>query len=182
MPARHDHNLFSCSSRRSRVRPVRRPDQNCVRLDDRSLSRPIYLSISPHNVPLNPSRFLLMSSSERPPSQASTTIESAESANPAPAQSIDEKLDPWLVSFSPDDPENPMVRCACCPFSPPSMCSTFGRHLQNWPRWKRWYITTIGGILVFNSSVHSILGVYLRLIDLPSELFLVLLHRTCSQR
>jgi hypothetical protein len=67
-----------------------------------------------------------MSSSERPPSQASTTIESptptAESDNPAPAQSIDEKLDPWLVSFLPDDPENPMVRCACwgvfTPFNP----------------------------------------------------------------
>jgi hypothetical protein len=36
-----------------------------------------------------------------------------------------------------------------------------GQHLcdlQNWPRWRRWYITTIGGILVLNSSVHSFLG------------------------
>jgi hypothetical protein len=57
-----------------------------------------------------------MSSSERLPSQAST-IESptptAEQDNPAPARSIDEKPDAWLVSFSPGDPENPMVRCAC---------------------------------------------------------------------
>jgi hypothetical protein len=59
-----------------------------------------------------------MSSSELPPNQASSsTIESptptAEKDRPGPAQSIDEKLDPWLVSFPPDDPENPMVRCAC---------------------------------------------------------------------
>ena len=126
-----------------------------------------------------------MSSSERPPSQASTNespTPTVESDNPAPTQSIDEKLDPWLVSFSPDDPENPMVRCACCPFLPPSMCLIFGRHLQNWPRWQRWYITTIGGVLVFNSSVHPILGVYLRLLDLLSGHFLVLLRRTCSQK
>jgi hypothetical protein len=60
-----------------------------------------------------------MSSSERPPSQASTTIESptptAEQDSSAPSQSIDEKLDPWLVSFSPNEPENPMVSCACWP-------------------------------------------------------------------
>ncbi len=56
-----------------------------------------------------------MSSSERYPSQASTTFESptttaASGDKLAPGRSID---DPWLVSFSPDDPENPMVRCAC---------------------------------------------------------------------
>ncbi|KAI0283386.1 major facilitator superfamily domain-containing protein [Russula aff. rugulosa BPL654] len=51
-----------------------------------------------------------MSSSERPPSQASTTTESS-TPTPSPTQTIDEKLDPWLVSFTPDDPENPMVRC-----------------------------------------------------------------------
>jgi hypothetical protein len=51
-----------------------------------------------------------MSSSERPPSPASSTIESP-TPTAAPAQSVDEKLDPWLVSFPPDNPENPMVRC-----------------------------------------------------------------------
>lgn len=62
------------------------------------------------------------------------------------------------------------------------MCSTSRRHLQTWPRWKRWYITTVGGVLVLNSSVRPILGIYLRLLDLSSGLFLVLLRRTYSQR
>jgi hypothetical protein len=57
-----------------------------------------------------------MSSSERPISQASTAIEGAGPSDkmdsPLP-HSIDEKIDdPWLVSFSPDDPDNPLVRCA----------------------------------------------------------------------
>ena len=59
-----------------------------------------------------------MSSSERAPSRGSTVIESAKSTSPGqgdgvlPHSSIDEKLDPWLVSFSPDDPDDPLVRCA----------------------------------------------------------------------
>jgi MFS family permease len=80
-----------------------------------------------------------MSSSEsfeRPPSRASTAIESAKSASPSGQGDRalpDEKLDPWLVSFSPDDPDDPL----------------------NWPRWRRWYISTIGGILVLNSTFAS---------------------------
>lgn len=77
-----------------------------------------------------------MSSSERLPSQASTIqspTPTAEQDSPPPTQSVDEKPDAWLVSFSPDDPENPM----------------------SWPRWKRWYITTVGGALVLNSTFSS---------------------------
>ena len=59
-----------------------------------------------------------MSSSERPLSEASTVIESANPRDSAPSSALrDEKLDPWLVSFSPDDSENPMVRCASWPVS-----------------------------------------------------------------
>ncbi|KAI0004215.1 MFS general substrate transporter [Russula compacta] len=47
--------------------------------------------------------------------------------------SLDEKLDPWLISFAPGDPDNPL----------------------NWPRWRRWYITAIGGILVLNATFAS---------------------------
>ncbi|KAH9968846.1 major facilitator superfamily domain-containing protein [Russula dissimulans] len=41
--------------------------------------------------------------------------------------------DPWLVSLAPDDSDNPL----------------------SWSRWRRWYITTIGGILVLNSTFAS---------------------------
>lgn len=51
------------------------------------------------------------------------------------------------------------------------MCSISRCHFQNWPEWKRWYITTVGGILVFNSFVDPILGVYLRLLDLFQNVF-----------
>lgn len=67
-----------------------------------------------------------MSPPTRPPSQAST-VAVAESA-PASAEkdtalphAIDEKLDPWLVSFSPGDLDNPLVR----PFPPVSLLSAF---------------------------------------------------------
>ena len=50
-----------------------------------------------------------MSSLNRPSSQASTVIESAD---PPPTS---EKTDPWLVSFSPDDPDNPLVRFSGLP-------------------------------------------------------------------
>lgn len=75
------------------------------------------LALSSHNVQFNRS----MSESERPPSRAST-VSSIESTTPAEAvakenrQSIDEKqIDPWLVSFPPNDPENPMVWFPCQP-------------------------------------------------------------------
>ena len=47
-----------------------------------------------------------MSSLNQPCSQASTVIESAD----PPSFPTSEKTDPWLVSFSPDDPDNPLVR------------------------------------------------------------------------
>ena len=53
-----------------------------------------------------------MSSPIRPPSQASTVFE-----GPGPSTDLTslpntsaEKTDPWLVSFAPDDPDNPLVR------------------------------------------------------------------------
>ncbi|KAI9512855.1 MFS general substrate transporter [Russula earlei] len=82
----------------------------------------------------------MSSSPKRPISQASkastvdsTTPSSKRDSIVTPPHSIDEKLDPWLVSFAPDDPESPL----------------------NWPRWKRWYITAMGGILVLNSTFAS---------------------------
>src|ERR1700755_1210783 len=127
-----------------------------------------------------------MSSSERPPSQASTTIESptptAEKDNPAPAQSIDDKLDPWLVSFAPDYPENPMVRCACwlvfTTFDVFNISPSFAdlapvETLVHYNCWRR---------PGFKFVCTPTLGIYLCSLDLPSEHFLVLLRRTCSQR
>ena len=128
-----------------------------------------------------------MSSSEHPPSEASTsTIESptptAEKDRPAPTQSVDEKLDSWLVSFSPDDPENPVVRCACWPiftaFNVFSISSSFAElapveTVVHHNRRRR---------PSFEFVCAPFLRVYLRLLGLPSELFLVLLRRTCSQR
>ncbi|KAI0307922.1 major facilitator superfamily domain-containing protein [Multifurca ochricompacta] len=79
-------------------------------------------------------------SSKSPSSQASTVIESAIPSNekinndPPPLPSTtDDNSDPWLVSFAPDDPLNPL----------------------SWPRWKRWYITIAGGILVLNATFAS---------------------------
>ena len=102
----------------------------------------------------------LMPSSDRPltSSQASTAFESASPSGKvdgALPHSIDEKVDPWLVSFSPDDSDNPLVRCASWPVS--TAFRDVQSDLQSWSRWKRWYITTIGGILVLNSSVYPVL-------------------------
>ena len=62
-----------------------------------------------------------MSSPEQPPSQASTVTESAapstEKTDSVLSHDIDEKVDPWLVSFAPGDPENPLV---CSAFPPVS--------------------------------------------------------------
>jgi hypothetical protein len=93
-----------------------------------------------------------MSSPKRPSSL--TSIELAhpprEKINIALPHPTDELSDPWLVSFGPNDPENPLVR----PLLP------LVRHLQysyyysqNWPRWRRWYLTILGGVLVLNASV-----------------------------
>jgi hypothetical protein len=61
------------------------------------------------------------------PSASNTTVN--ESAGPEPgttleksggdivlrhSDSIKDKVDPWLVSFAPDDPDNPLV-CRACP-------------------------------------------------------------------
>jgi hypothetical protein len=51
-------------------------------------------------------------SSSRPLSQASTATNAEKRDSSAPLDPIDEKLDPWLVSFGPDDPDNPLVRSA----------------------------------------------------------------------
>ena len=55
-----------------------------------------------------------MSSLKRPPSQASTVTESAapsaEKRDGTVSHTIDEKSDPWLVSFAPGDLDNPLVR------------------------------------------------------------------------
>ena len=40
-----------------------------------------------------------------------------EGANPRDSATSDEKSDPWLVSFSPDDSDNPMVHYASWPVS-----------------------------------------------------------------
>jgi hypothetical protein len=62
----------------------------------------------------------MSSSPKRPPSPslASTAAESTgvlssgEKRDSALPQPLDEKLDPWLVSFGPDDPDYPLVRGA----------------------------------------------------------------------
>ncbi|KAF8269310.1 major facilitator superfamily domain-containing protein [Lactarius quietus] len=77
-----------------------------------------------------------MSSLHQPSSQASTVIESEDPSydkKGLTSLSTSEKPDPWLVSFSPDDPDNPL----------------------NWSRLKRWYITFAGGILVLNATFAS---------------------------
>ncbi len=54
-----------------------------------------------------------MSSPKRPSSQASTVSESAGPPNDKrelTSLPTSEKNDPWLVSFAPDDPDNPLVR------------------------------------------------------------------------
>ncbi len=62
-----------------------------------------------------------MSSPELPYSQASTVTENAGPPNEKRDIRVsDEKTDPWLVSFAPDDSENPLVRLArFCPLSNP---------------------------------------------------------------
>jgi hypothetical protein len=104
--------------------------------------------------------------------------------NPALAQSIDDKLDPWLVSFSPDDPENPMVRCACWPvfsaFDVFNISPSFAdlapvETLVHHNCWRR-------PSFEFVRTAYPILRIYIRLLDLPSEHFLVLLRRTCFQK
>jgi hypothetical protein len=64
-----------------------------------------------------------MSSPKRPSSLVSTTIESTQpptgsektiNTHPHPA---DENADPWLVSFTPNDPDNPLVRSLIIFFS-----------------------------------------------------------------
>lgn len=42
---------------------------------------------------------------DQPSSQTSTVIESVDTSH-----SKSEKSDPWLVHFSPEDPDNPLVR------------------------------------------------------------------------
>ena len=102
-----------------------------------------------------------MSSLKRSPSQASTVTESAapsaEKRDTTVSHTIDEKSDPWLVSFAPDDLDNPLVCSAfhLFLFFPPFSTPPPPFELQNWPRWKRWYITALGGILVLNSFVHQ---------------------------
>jgi hypothetical protein len=56
----------------------------------------------------------MSSSPKRPLSVASTATESASPSggNSALPHPIDEKPDPWLVSFGPDDPDYPLVRGA----------------------------------------------------------------------
>ena len=60
----------------------------------------------------------MSSSPKRPLSLASTATESAgpsgEKGGSALPRPMDEKLDPWLVSFGPDDPDNPLV-CGAFP-------------------------------------------------------------------
>jgi hypothetical protein len=95
-----------------------------------------------------------MSSPKRPSSLVSTEIEGAqplsEKINSALPHPTDETSDPWLVSFDPNDPENPLVRFRALVLRhvQRSYC-----HSQNWSTWKRWYITFAGGILVLNASV-----------------------------
>jgi hypothetical protein len=122
-----------------------------------------------------------MSESERPPSQASTTIESS-SLTPPRGQSIDEKLDRWLVAFSPDDPEDPMVCCPCWPvfiaFNVFNISPSFPElaaveTLVHHNHWRR-----PGFEFVRASHPWGLRP----LIRSTSELFLVLLRQTCSQR
>ena len=96
-----------------------RPVVYRVRLDDLSQPRAtdgILYILASANAHLNRISSLLtgMSSPKRPSSQASTrTAETAHQDRDSPLpHSIDEKHDPWLVSFGPDDPENPLVYCA----------------------------------------------------------------------
>ncbi|KAI0257436.1 major facilitator superfamily domain-containing protein [Lactifluus subvellereus] len=78
-----------------------------------------------------------MYSPKRPSSLASTATKSAqpstEKGNNTHPHPTDENADPWLVSFAPNDPDNPL----------------------NWPTWRRWYITFIGGFLVLNATFAS---------------------------
>jgi hypothetical protein len=91
-----------------------RPVVYRVRLDDLSQPRAtdgILYILASANAHLNRISSLLtgMSSPKRPSSQVSTRTATPETALP---HSIDEKHDPWLVSFGPEDPENPLVYCA----------------------------------------------------------------------
>ena len=51
---------------------------------------------------------------------------------------------PWYATLPP-------LSLSSASFSTPPFES------QNWSRWKRWYITALGGILVLNSFVHQLL-------------------------
>ncbi|KAF9022967.1 MFS general substrate transporter [Hymenopellis radicata] len=58
-------------------------------------------------------------------------LEPQQSERPLPTS--DEKADPYLVSFDPDDPANP----------------------QNWSSAKKWFLTMAGGVLVLNATFAS---------------------------
>ncbi|KAG9314264.1 major facilitator superfamily domain-containing protein [Chiua virens] len=62
----------------------------------------------------------------------------------------DKPVDPFLVRFSPGDPENPKVCCAHFQYRLISLYIA-----QNWSRIKRWYLTMTGGLLVLCATYSS---------------------------
>ncbi|KAH9982597.1 major facilitator superfamily domain-containing protein [Lactifluus volemus] len=75
----------------------------------------------------------MSSSPKRPSSMASTELTTQPPSEKINSHPPDAASDPFLVSFTPDDPDNPL----------------------NWSRRKRWWITLAGGILVLNATFAS---------------------------
>jgi len=67
------------------------------------------------------------------------------------------KLTPGLYLFPPATLTIHWYVGLSCLFLSSPPFSTPPSESQNWSRWKRWYITALGGILVLNSFVHQFL-------------------------